>query len=88
MAALASFHTKIVGEPSILAHFTSLKIFFFWEGVMTRPPILIIQASSSLTEELLLGTETFLRGLREVVMENFGVVFTEVLNCLSVNLSS
>ena len=60
-------------SPEILAHLTSLKIFFFCAGVMARPPILRIQASSSLIEELLPGTETFLRVLREVVMEELGI---------------
>ena len=74
-------------SPGILAQRTSVKIFFFWAGVMARPPILRIQASSSLTEDALLGTELFSTALREVVMDDFGVIFTEVFDRMGVNLS-
>jgi hypothetical protein len=60
-------------SPGIFAQRTSLKIFFFCEGVMARLPILRIHASSSLTEEVFAGTETVLRVLREVVMKDFGI---------------
>jgi len=54
---------------------------------MARPPILRIQASSSLTDEVFPGTETVLRVLREVVMKDFCVVLTEILDRIGVNLS-
>ena len=55
---------------------------------MARPPILRIHASSSLTEEVFSGKETFLRVLREVVMEEFVVIFTKVFDGMSINLPS
>ena len=54
---------------------------------MARPPILRIHASSSLTEEVFPGKETFFRILREVVMKDFCVVLTEILDRMGVNLS-
>jgi hypothetical protein len=54
---------------------------------MGRPPILRIQASISLTEDAFPGKRIFGSVLRKVVMDDFGVIFTEVFDRMGVNLS-